>query len=915
MDHLILPEGAKPWLKLAYDNPETSWYEKVPDGGFDFQNFYQRLDGWAHDEVWAQPKKDDDLLGGIEENAAKNPPKSPWQVDCFFQTWLLFGTIVEIFRLSGVEAKTGDFLVPITLRSIHKPQTARLVTTAKLPELIRQWRQAYKVSKDASGFDKALQILDFVGKIVDYHCANGKDHRSIHQYGKILWDVSADTTTAIIAVASTLRKAAYSIYGKPANEERWPVTNSALLYQRIQRKWCRSDAAMIMEDFDIDGQYYIAAATGRTLEELDGHYACTDQSCEAKISDGTYATKHDPDCHEDDYDPEPRFAGHVFPELGTNPTTMREAIKGIMDVGRLPVLRWDTEQRGITTYGHEKDAYSEDSSQCPPFVAISHVWADGKGNPFDNSLPYCQLEKIQALVDALCADHLPKKRVHSAPGFWMDTLCCIVGTDKESKDYKKRSIQSMREIYGESVAVLIIDPWLMSIPSTASVFEICYRIYASGWSRRLWTHQEGFLAREVYYQLQDKPLKLTEVDEMALEFQKKMAYQGCPVTFPRQAANKTSFYYTTVKRIVTGIREGQIPAHDKWLVYSHLAKSLGYRSTTNIDDELLCVASVIGLNVKTYAQLEVEKDRTATAELRMKAFLQEIGRFRQGIIFNNYKRLSLPGFRWAPVSLLGHRSSGLGDLNDNKDSRIEDYSNLNLNDIHFEVSALNVKVNVNKYIPRRLGIDREYLSTVIGDKTILLPTTGLPIDYPGYVIEFSSKKHGLTVNMAERRFGVSYSPPIATSMLAFRPPSMPTVSMPPSLGKVPSLGKGGFGFGKSTPPPAKAVEKTPPVASPPPEPPATVSYKYVVFVADNDVDWAYERDYVLILQRPLGVEKGPQEFLAMVGRKSVGPGKRYWVQSLCSAVVRARKPNDDRKVDAGIDYVDVGEPETNWVVT
>jgi len=489
----------------------------------------------------------------------------------------------------------------------------------------------------------------------------------------------------------------------------------------------------------------------------------------------------------------------------------------------------------------------------------------------------------------------------------MDTLCCIVGTDNESKTYKKLSIQSMREIYGESVAVLIIDPWLMSIPSTASVSEICYRIYASGWSRRLWTHQEGFLARDVYYQLQDKPLRLPDVDEIAKEFQKKMAYQGYPMGFPLQASGKTSFYYTTVKTIVNGIQEGRIPQDNKWILYGHLASSLGYRSTTNIDDELLCVASVIGLNVKTYAKVE-DESRQRTAEQRMKTFLEEIGRFRQGIIFNNYKRLTIPGFRWAPVSLLGHRSSGLGDVDDSKDSKIEDYSDLNLNDIHVEVSALNMKINLNKYIPRSLGIDRRLMSVVLNDKTILLPTVGLPVDYPGYIIKFSSKVHGLTINMAERRFGLTYSPP-PTAAAFFKAPTMPKT---PSFGKVPTLGKGRLGgFGKAAPAPVVEEEPISPTVEQVAE---VVSYKYVVFVAENEVEWAYDREYVLIVQRPFG-EASSQEFLAMVGRKSVGPGKRYWVQSLCSAVVRAKRPTDDRKVDAGLDFLDVSQASTSWVVT
>ncbi|KAF1849133.1 uncharacterized protein K460DRAFT_85541 [Cucurbitaria berberidis CBS 394.84] len=79
-----------------------------------------------------------------------------------------------------------------------------------------------------------------------------------------------------------------------------------------------------------------------------------------------------------------------------------------------------------------------------------------------------------------------------------------------------------------------------------------------------------------------------------------------------------------------------IPQDNKWIVYSHLASSLGYRSTTNINDEFLCVASVIGFSVATYTNLSVEKARQRTAELCMKAFLGEIARFRQRIIFNNY---------------------------------------------------------------------------------------------------------------------------------------------------------------------------------------------------------------------------------------------------------------------------------------
>jgi hypothetical protein len=487
----------------------------------------------------------------------------------------------------------------------------------------------------------------------------------------------------------------------------------------------------------------------------------------------------------------------------------------------------------------------------------------------------------------------------------MDTICCMVGLDEESRNYKAMSIKSMREIYHDCVAVLVVDPWLTSIPSTAPFSEIAHRIYASGWSRRLWTHQEGFLGREVYYQFQDRPLSVNEVNELAKEYERVMAVKGYPITFPSTASSKTNFYYTGIKNIIENIREGRFSKDDRWIIYRHLAESLGHRSTTNVDDELLCVASVIGLDVGDYIkEKDKEDNRERTAELRMRAFLEELGRFHQGIIFNNYRRLTTPGFRWAPVSLLGHRASGLGDIEGSKDSRIEDYSSLPMNDKHVQLESLGVKINLTKYMTKSLGLNARVVSIVLDNKTVKLPTIGLPVDYPGYTIKFQ-KGSGLTIDMAERRFALKYSP-IPNTVAAFTAPPLPKA---PSFGKVPTV-KGLSSLRKGPEQATQQVKKAPVIANVA----EMVSYRYVVYVAENDVKWENDRAYAIILQKPLG-DSSHQEFLAMIGLNSIGPGPRTFVQSLCSAVVRAVKPNDSYKVTAGLDVVDVSQPKTNWVVT
>jgi hypothetical protein len=77
-----------------------------------------------------------------------------------------------------------------------------------------------------------------------------------------------------------------------------------------------------------------------------------------------------------------------------------------------------------------------------PFVALSHVWSDGLGNPAANSLPQCQLLRLQRNVldlrqsklnfqtgiiniGALQWDQIRMTNDLSMKWFWLDTLCIL----------------------------------------------------------------------------------------------------------------------------------------------------------------------------------------------------------------------------------------------------------------------------------------------------------------------------------------------------------------------------------------------------------------------------------------------------------------------------------------------------------
>ena len=63
----------------------------------------------------------------------------------------------------------------------------------------------------------------------------------------------------------------------------------------------------------------------------------------------------------------------------------------------------------------------------------------------------------------------------------MDTLC-IPANDKARKD---KAITTMRRVYSEAKAVLVLDDRLQEIRSDAPPLDLVTRIYQSNWIKRL----------------------------------------------------------------------------------------------------------------------------------------------------------------------------------------------------------------------------------------------------------------------------------------------------------------------------------------------------------------------------------------------------------------------------------------------
>jgi hypothetical protein len=227
------------------------------------------------------------------------------------------------------------------------------------------------------------------------------------------------------------------------------------------------------------------------------------------------------------------------------------------------------------------------------FVAISHIWSGGLGNPHSNSLPICQLkrlrgatiqgprhlqpqdilERVERSVKSLSSYFT--SNAHNDCYIWIDTLCIpIVPPNQEW--IRQNAVQNMAYIYAAAKDILVIDESLADLFSNEiSNEEFAVRILASPWMSRCWTFQEGALAQSLSFALQD-----------CIVPPRKLILSLDPVlTTPSKARNdqiliaEALAHLDTVPSIMTsppGSETTQLEQH-----FSSIWSQLSMRTTTN----------------------------------------------------------------------------------------------------------------------------------------------------------------------------------------------------------------------------------------------------------------------------------------------------------------------------------------------
>jgi len=408
------------------------------------------------------------------------------------------------------------------------------------------------------------------------------------------------------------------------------------------------------------------------------HTRCSQDACIANnLDESTYETRH-------------ASVGCCCAHMGQESETSA-LIAGMLQSASIPVI-----QVSLPTDDSGGDlVISVEKSTRAPYVAISHVWSDGLGNPRDNTLPKCQLRRLQSYVDSL----YPESSSRPVP-FWIDTICVPGQTD-----LRRTAIWLMAQTYKAADKVLVIDDWLTQTGFNGNGSLDLLKLKSCTWTERLWTLQESILTQthQLYFQTPQGPIAEDQIygdftlhqgarfmanligsDSDSLQeahpdaanamiraveriqdiYTKFLEHlQGDDDTdsdpiFPWKGDHRIlnlvdSWFahgfvwvegrdYFSEMRWPGGRKPNEVPVTEANAVLI-IGDCMRFRSTSRIEDELICLATLLGQDLKDLLG-------EPSVEERMKLVVSKIRHVPAGILFSPRPRIDVDGFRWAPLS-------------------------------------------------------------------------------------------------------------------------------------------------------------------------------------------------------------------------------------------------------------------------
>lgn len=558
------------------------------------------------------------------------------------QSWLFFGLLSDILQAPVV---IDDYIV--SSNHPHRFLSLRPLCNPRVMASIGRSQRAAASSKAAA---RTLEQLETTGRLSRLP--------------------TAATSLGIYMLLDFIRLVQSGSQREEEEARSWhrKWTSSFLKTTMVEAGWCPQQVDFLFQRNGPAMMVYLARLPRNNPSSIS-HVQCTESKCIGNNVElgGGYKCRHVDDCQ----------CEAVFADA--------DLVKAIINEGGVPLVSIHTETAG----GPLRLKVSK-GTYFSRYTALSHVWADGLGNPNGNGLPACQLLRLATQLTRVVNGRNNEDASKRSPLFWMDTLCIPVGAqdDEEVNRLKAAAINSMARIYAGARQVLVLDAELQShsvlSDNAASQDEIMARIVTATWMRRCWTLHEGALGRRVWFQFADAAINCRphERSEALCSGKRSGIIDLSGTRFPSYVTRLSRIWPLshTALAAEAGLREHpfKVMLRDSWRtsIYQTL-ELLGYgftkrdwfgratpeglfalfclvwqelipRSTTKAEDLPTIFASL--LDFKAHEILQVP------AEHRMLAMLANMPLIPQELLFNRGPRLrpsSGHRNRWVPVTTSG----------------------------------------------------------------------------------------------------------------------------------------------------------------------------------------------------------------------------------------------------------------------
>jgi hypothetical protein len=616
------------------------------------------------------------------------------------QSWLYFGLLSEFLdtdlkkddfiqyaRSSSPTLSPGPFLNTAELEKFAYKRLNRLLKP------VHSWRLTRYTQNDA--MDKALSCCDTAARhveILDEHAAFLKEQcisgdadvdlllaitLSIKLLTELLGRVKHRCHHIIDSVNKTTTRSCKGLIPRVRH-----IQPAKLLFRLAQdAKWCPFQTRRFAYQLSTTTMCYLLSLSSPGTAGQD-HENCPlsgDRCIANHVSIDTYITKHAKACEMALWNSNPSSLDPPSNEscemLGVD---TRQLVR-IIRQGGTPLIEFIEPAAG----SHHPKLKLVHGVGKHRYIAISHVWSGGLGNPKANELPACQ---VRGLYDTLksvqerdftrspfqrtrklqlagkvgfdpfsyfmtfVAGNFPQKQPLR---FWMDTLCIPVGS--ENSAWRSHTINNMAAIYVQAQSMLVLDESLRSsFPSGEDELEQDAQILCSPWMSRAWTLQEAALGLNRYIQVKDNKLIASFESKESHLYRPDHVLTDGQTIYPNEQEGHFDDLHAFFRNMQTATSPVALPGMANSAVgaeelgeairFTKVWNSLSGRTTTMPEDLHVIIATLLGFSPQEVLNLPAEE--------RMKAILGAQSQLPLALLFEKGPRLRSKKSRDPPTKPL-----------------------------------------------------------------------------------------------------------------------------------------------------------------------------------------------------------------------------------------------------------------------